>query len=576
MCDDKKTFTKAIYEFIGDKLLKSDTESKVRGVIAIITLIFGPFEVADEIIFKEGMIERIFAMAETDDVLQQKVVCECVFAAATKYNKFNEFIAKSVNILQKLDKSNNDVIRILAFLGLCKLSSSETVYYIIKPFAGEATDELIEVCRRLLRNHKKEKDMIKWAIKGLSYLTFDGNVKDELIKDQQTIQTVFELAKISDQSVLYSVATTLVNLYNAYDRQGFTFIPEMEALEKYVKNYFCKEYLAKDYENFVQERRRLLVNNGVTSAMVSLAKTSNQNCKELTARVFSAICGKEELTEIVVRQSGTKALLSLALNGKDKGKKIASQVLVHLALTLPLEVAFPGDLMMDVVQPITNLLNPKRSVNERCEALTALCNLASIDNSMRLHIFNDSGFENFNNYMKDNHNMLNRAYAELINNLVLSREVAIQYVEQRSYQLKDLMTWFVVGSENERTKKAAVEAIATLTTASKVACEKLLSWDLWRTFLHLLLNNPDSNLKHKGIEIALNMMNSTKDVAAKLMKTDIMEPLRELSKNDTMENKEIKELASLVLEAAAKWDIIEGNVEGNKSSDSIDNIKHVN
>ncbi|XP_071563493.1 protein unc-45 homolog B-like [Temnothorax nylanderi] len=573
--DDKTTFTNAIYEFIQDKLLKSDTESKVRGVVAIITLIFGPFKVADEIIFKEGMVEKIFAMAETDDVLEQKVICECVIAAATKYNKFNEFIDKGVNILQKLDKSNNDIIRILAFLGLCKLSKFKR-NYVIQPFAGKATHELVKVCRRLLVNPKKEKDMIKWAIKGLSYITFDGDIKDELIGDQQIFQTIIELAKISDQSVLYSVVTTLGNLCNAYDKQGFTFIPEMEELEKHVKQYFHKEYLAKDYENFVQERRRLLVNNGVTSALVSLAKTGNQNCKELTARVFSAICGKEELTETVVQQGGTKALLSLALDGTDKGKKIASQVLVHMTLTLPPEIAFPGDLMMDVVQPITNLLNPKRSVNERCEALTALCNLASVDNSMRLHIFNDSGFENFNNYMSDNHNMLDCAYAKLINNLVLSREVAIQYVEQRSYQLKDLMTWFVVGSEDERTKKAAVEAVATLTTASKEACEKLLSWDLWRTFLHLLLNNLDSNLQHKGIEIALNMMESTKDVATKLMKTaDIMEPLRELSKNDTMQNKEIKELASLVLEAAAKWDKIEGNVEGNESSDSIDNIKHV-
>ncbi|XP_071651882.1 protein unc-45 homolog B-like [Temnothorax longispinosus] len=549
----KEEFIDAIYEFIQDKLLKSDTESKVRGVVAIITLIFGPFKVADTIIFKKGMIEKIFAMAETDDVLQQKVVCECVIAGATKYNKFNEFINKSVNILQKLDKSNNDIIRILAFLGFCKLSKFER-YYVIQPFAGKATDELVKVCRRLLINPKKEKNITKWAVKGLSYLTFDGNVKDELIKDQQIIQTVFELAKISDQSVLYSVATTLVNVCNAYDRQEFTFIPEMKELKKLVKNCFRNEYLANDDEDFVQERRCLLVKNGVTGALVSLAKTGNQNCKELTARIFSAICGTEELTKTVVQQGGTKALLSLALDGTDKGKKIASQVLVHLAHTLPPEDAFPGDLMMDVVQPITNLLNPECSVNERCEALKALSNLASVDNSMRLHIFNDSGFENFNNYMSDNHNMLNHAYAELINNLVLSCEVAIRYVEQRSSQLKVLMAWFVVGSEDERTKKAAVEAVTTLTAASEKACKKLLSWDIWRTFLHLLLNNLDSNLKHKGIEITLNMMNSTKDVAAKLMKTDIMEPLRKLSKDNTMQNKKIKELASLVLEAAAKWD----------------------
>ncbi|XP_071568467.1 protein unc-45 homolog B-like [Temnothorax nylanderi] len=573
--DDKGTFVNAIDKFIRDKLLTSDTESKLRGVVAITTLIFGPLEVADRIIFTNPMTsKRILDMAKTDDVLQQKVVCECLVAAMTKYNEVNALINEGVKILRKLYQSKDDVIRIQVFVGFCKSSRFKSGY-IIEPFAGEATDKLVKVCRRLLINPKKEKNMTKWAVKGLSYLTFDGNVKDELIKDQQIIQTVFELAKISDQSVLYSVATTLVNLCNAYDRQGSTFIPEMEESITLLKFYFLGEYLAKDDEDFVQERRCLLVKNGVTGALVSLAKTGNHNCKELTARVFSAICGKEELREIVVQQGGTEALLSLALDGTDKGKKIASQVLVRLTLTLRPEVAFPGDLMMDVVQPITNLLNPECSVNEKCEALTALYNLACVDNTMRLHIFNDSGFENFNNYMSDDHNMVDCAYAKLINNLVLSSKVAIQYVEQRYYQLGYLMSWSVVSNEDERTKKAAAETLAILTTVSKEACEKLLRWNLWPTFLHLLLNNLDNDLQRKGIEIALNMMNSTKDVAAKLMKTDVMEPLRELSKNDTMQNKEIKELASLVLEAAAKWDNIEGNVEGNESSDSTDDIEHV-
>ncbi|XP_071651275.1 protein unc-45 homolog B-like [Temnothorax longispinosus] len=577
---DKGTFVNTIDKFIKDKLFASDTESKLRGVVAITTLIFGPLEVADRIIFTNPSTGcmRILDMAKTDDVLQQKVVCECLVAAMTNFDEVNALINEGVKILRIfLYQSKDDVIRIQALVGFCEWSKFKTRGYISKLFWGEATDKLVKVCRRLLINPKKEKNIIKWAVKGLSYLTLDGNVKDELIKDQQIIQTVFELAKISDQSVLYSVATTLVNVCNAYERLMIestfqpTFIPEMEESMKFLKFYFLEEYLSKNDEDFVQKRRCLLVKNGVTGALVSLAKTGNQNCKELTARVFSAICGKEELTKTVVQQGGTKALLSLALDGTDKGKKIASQVLVHLAHTLPPEDAFPGDLMMDVVQPITNLLNSECSVNERCEALTALCNLASVKDSMRLHIFNDSGFENFNNYMNDNHNMVDCAYAKLINNLVLCRKVAIQYVKQRYYQLGYLIGWSVVSNVDERTKKAAVEAVTTLTAASEEACEKLLRWDVWPKFLYLLLNNPDNYLQRKGIEIALNMMNSTKDVAAKLIKTDtIMKQVRELSKNDTIQNEEIKELASLVLEAAAKWNQeIEGNVEGNELSDSI-------
>ncbi|XP_071553306.1 uncharacterized protein [Temnothorax nylanderi] len=63
--------------------------------------------------------------------------------------------------------------------------------------------------------------------------------------------------------------------------------------------------------------------------------------------------------------------------------------------------AFPGQIMMEVVQPIINLLNSRCSVNERCETLTALCNLASVNDSMRKHVFKEAGFEKIEDYMHD-------------------------------------------------------------------------------------------------------------------------------------------------------------------------------
>ncbi|XP_071639799.1 protein unc-45 homolog B-like [Temnothorax longispinosus] len=564
----KEKFSNAIDEFIKDKLLSPDIESKVRVVVAITTLLLGPLDVGNAVVAKEGILEMILVMAGTDDVLQQKVACECIVAAATKKDKATAIINQGVNILKKLYQSKDDSIRVRALVGLCKLGSSGGTDATIRPFADGATKKLAEACRRFLINPKKDKDMRKWAVEGLSYLTFDAEVKEKLIEDQQAVQAMIELAKTGDQSVLYGVVTTLVNLCNAYDKQEL--IPEMIELAKFAKHHIPEEHELDDVD-FVSKRLCALAKAGVTSALVSLAKTDSQNSKELIARVFNAICSQQEVRGIVVQQGGTKALLLLALDGTDKGKKQASQALARLGITINPEVAFPGQRIMEVVRPFVNLLNPECSALENFESLMALCNLAGVNDSVRKRILKEGGFQKIESYMYEEHDMLRRAATQVVNNLMLCDEV-IQLFEQENDRVKYLV--ILCEDEDEETSIAAAGALAMLASASKKACEKVFDSKDWLESLRFLLANPNVDIQHRGIVIVLNMMRSTKDVAAKLIETDIMELLMALSKNDT-QKKEIKELASSALEAATEWKLIKKNVEENEPSQSTGNTEHV-
>ncbi|XP_024879660.1 protein unc-45 homolog B-like, partial [Temnothorax curvispinosus] len=547
----KEKFTNTINEFIKDKLLSPSTESKVRVVVVLTTLIFGPIEIADAIIFKEGMVEMILAMAETDDVLQEKVVCECIVAAMTKYKEANVFICRGVNILEKLYQSEDDSIRVRALVGLCKLNRFEASTRgctTIELFPRGATKELAMVCNRFLINPTKE-DMRKWAIKGLSYLTSDTEVKEKLIEDQRSfkrvVQAMIELAKTNDQSVLYAVVTTLVNLCNAYDDEEL--IPEMKELLTFaLSRRFLVRHGKLNSIKFVSNRRCALAKAGVTSALVNLAKTDSKNCKELIARVFNAICSVEESREMVVEQGGTKALLSLALDGTDNGKKEASQALVRLGLTIRPEVAFPGQIIMDVIRPIMNFLNPECSIWDHA-TLLVLCKLASVNDNMREHIFKEEVFQKIEGFLyKEDHN-LRCASITLINILVSNREFAIQYFKQDNSRVKYLM--LLCKDENQNVSRSAASALAWLTAANEEACKKVFDSNTWLESLRFLLINPYCDIRERGIIIVINMMRSAIDVAAKLMETDIMELLRALSKNDTVQN---KELAFIALEVAAE------------------------
>ncbi|XP_071627579.1 protein unc-45 homolog B-like [Temnothorax longispinosus] len=578
--NDKKGFFNIINKFIREDLNSTNVECHVNAIVAMITLTFGPFNVANTIITTDGFDMIIVNFWNENDLLLQKVICEFIYVVVTKYDEFIMFIRESLPILEKLcyseDPSNLEnltsfkSIQVRAFVNICKMSKFEEIKYF--PAAYMFVDDEVrifvwlEICGQFLIS--PQRDMRKWAVAGLSYLTFNPVVKNTLIEDRQAVEAIIEFAKTENQSILYQVDILLVNLCSAYDKEDLI-------IEKktFVDRFYLKE-LIQVADNNVRERQRVLAHAGMTSALVSLAKTGSENSKELIARVFHAICSRQELRKIVIQEGGTEALLLLALNGTDKGKIDATRALVYLALTTSPEVAFPGQIIMEVVQPISHLLNPERSINERCDALTALCNLASVNNSIREHIFKTK-YEKIERCMRDNDNQLKRTSIQLTNNLVSCRKVAFQLVEQRSDQLRESMMSSMVDDTNENiiyTKKELAGMFVTLTAASEEACKKLIGWDFWLTYLRFLLNDRYNDLQHKGTEITLNMMKSTKDVAVKLMKMDtIMEQVKALSKNDTMQNKEIKKLASLVLEAVAEWDNIEGNVEGNKSSDSTDN-----
>nr|CAI5817254.1 unnamed protein product [Callosobruchus analis] len=240
----REKFMEKIQDFIKDKLLTPDIESKVRVAVAITALLRGPLDVGNAIIGKEGIMEMILVMANTEDELQQKVACECIIAAASKADKAKAIIAKGADILKHLYKSKNDHIRIRALVGLCKLGSSSGNDASVKPFAEGSTLKLAEACRRFLLHPGKDKDIRKWAAEGLSYLTLDAEVKEKLIEDKAALVALVELAKSGDQSALFGVVTTLVNLCNAYDKQEI--IPEMVELAKFAKHHIPQEHELDD------------------------------------------------------------------------------------------------------------------------------------------------------------------------------------------------------------------------------------------------------------------------------------------------------------------------------------------
>ncbi|KAJ2942880.1 hypothetical protein O0L34_g15071 [Tuta absoluta] len=546
----RQIFNNHIDEFIKDKLLSPDLESKVRVTVAITSLLRGPLDVGNYVISKEGIMEMILVMATTDDPLQQRVSCECLIAAASKKDKARSIVTKGVDILKKLYMGKDDAVRVRALVGLCKIGSFGGDDASIRPFADGSTTKLAEACRKFLVNPAKDKDLRKWAAEGLSYLTLDADVKEKLVEDKAALQSLIELAKTGDQSCLYGVVTTLVNLCNAYEKQEM--LPEMLELAKFAKHHVPEQHELDDID-FINKRLTILAKAGVTTGLVALSKTESPNSRELIARVFNALCSLQELRGIVVQQGGAKVLIPMALEGTDNGKKQAAQALARIGITINPEVAFPGQRNLEVVRPLLSLLHPECAALENFEALMALCNLAGMSDTTRNRILKEGGLIKIEQYLYEDHLMLQRAATQCICNLVQSEEV-IKIYEGDNDRTKYL--YILCQDEDRDTAMAAAGALCVLTSVSKKCCKKLLDVQPWVDTLRCLLANPDKEIQYRGSYMLYNIVKDDKDVAARIFETDVMEILMALTKQEDPDQKRTKEFAQKILDTAEELGVI--------------------
>lgn len=550
-------FTEHIDEFIKDKLLDPELEAKVRVTVAITSLLQCAVDVGSSIIGRDGILQMILAMATTEDTLQQKVACECIVAAVLKQDKAKAIMNLGIDILKKLYHSKDEGIRVRALVGLCKLGSSGGGDASIRPFADGATTKMAEACRRFLIKPGKDKDIRKWAADGLAYLTLDAEVKEKLIEDRPALQALMQLAKSGDQSVLYGVVTTFVNLCNAYDKQEL--LPEMVELAKFAKHHIPEEHELDDID-FINKRLTILTEEGITTALVALSKTDSKNSRELIGRVLNAICSLQELRGLVVQHGGAKALLPLCFDGTEKGKRQAAQALSRIGITINPEVAFPGQRHLEVIRPLLNQLHADWTALENFEAMLALCNLAQMNETVRKRILQEGGLQKVEPYLMEEHLLLRRAAAQVICNLVLSEEV-VKLHEKENDRVKFLA--LLCEEEDEDTAKAASGALAILTSASQICCEKMFSPLAWLDILHTLIANPSPEVQHRGVVIILNMIESGEVIAIKLLDTDIMELLNGLSQLPDETRAKARAVAAKCLEAAAKYRLVEKATEEN-------------
>ncbi|PFX12542.1 Protein unc-45-like A [Stylophora pistillata] len=507
---------------ISQYFTQSSPEAHIKGATALSCLFQGVQEAAASVLGNEELLGKIVALAERKDRVSQIVASETIALGASEKKLSTVLNTKALPVLKALYHLKDDSIRVRALVGLCKLGTTGGGTVNDQTFAEGATLKLYKSVRSLLTKSKKDLELRKWAAEGLSFLTMDADVKETFLEDQQALRSLMELAKAKDGSLLYGVCQTLVNLTNTFDKPE---IPdEMKQLGEFAKVKLPK-FSEKDGEEYVKMRIKKLVEEGIISALVNLSDTESNTSREMISRVFMGITNEQEHRGVTVQQGGVKTLISLAAQNTEKGADFAAQSVAKIAITMNPEVAFPGQRAL-----------------QQFESLMALTNLAQMNDEVRC------------DWLLISHcNITPESHIK-----VMRIKVFKLYEKEDAPTERVKLLTLLSGEEDFELARAASGALAVLSSSEKV-CKQILKVASYMDIQKQLLVSEKNELRHRGAHIAANMIAANKDIAAKVIESEILEILMVFSKDSNPDMSMVRACAERALMTAVELNLIKEN-----------------
>uniref|UniRef100_A0A670Y359 Protein unc-45 homolog B n=1 Tax=Pseudonaja textilis TaxID=8673 RepID=A0A670Y359_PSETE len=497
-CDpERENFRLICEEYIRSKIDPKDMDKTLHAIQTVSGVLQGPFDLGNKLLSMNGVMEMMVALCGSEREIDQLIAVEALIHASTKLSRATFIITNGITLLKEIYKKTlNEKIKIRALVGLCKLGSAGGTDYGLRQFAEGSTEKLAKQCRKWLCNPTIDTRTRKWAVEGLAYLTLDADVKDDFVQDEPAMQAMFELAKTSDKTILYSVASVLVNCTNSYDVKEL--IPELVQLAKFSKQHVPEEH-PKDKKDFITKRVKRLIKAGVTSALVCMVKADTAILTDQTKELLGG---------------GQSALIPLALEGTEVGKIKASHALAKIAAISNPDIAFPGERVSKFMS----------TVGTSCISI-----IGDVYKYMKQKIIKEKALPEIENYMFENHDQLRQAATECMCNLVVNKEVQERFIAEGNDRLKLIV--LLCGEDDDKVQNAAAGALAMLTAAHKTLCHKLTRVTTqWLEILQRLCLHEKQEVQHRGVVIVYNLIHADQELAKKLVESEMLEILTVIGK----------------------------------------------
>uniref|UniRef100_A0A5S6R3A2 TPR_REGION domain-containing protein n=1 Tax=Trichuris muris TaxID=70415 RepID=A0A5S6R3A2_TRIMR len=547
----RSMYKERVTNYVQQRMRPPNEEGKIKLCSMVTTLLRGPLDVAFAIASTPEFTSLVSEMACSSNPLSQSFAAEAIVHTVSKRDRCDVFLSNGVSVLRRLFNSPEESVKVRALVGLCKCASSGGRDISLRPTEETKMCGLAEVCKSFMARNTSL-DVRCLAAEGLAYLTLDADVKEWLINDIKLIRSLVSLAVEAGSLCVFGVSSIFVNLTNTYDQKKVE--PELVQLAKYAKHHVPEDH-PKDGENFVKNRIRTLVKEGGVSACIAMSNTESEASRESLSRVLHGFCLEPEHRGYVVQDGGARLLLKLTISNSPVGKAIAAQALAKICIVIDPTIALPGQRCHEIVRPLVGLLHPDKRGLENYEALLALTNLAASDDSIRMTMVNADvlpAMEHF--WFMQDHEQLRAAAAELFLNLLQCPQVFRKVSSPGTDRLK---LWVLYCNEDdERLVLSSVAGVALLTDDAQV-CERITEEvSSWVSIFKEACMHAHEEVQRRSLLCLLNMMNSSYDVAAKIVQSELFEVLVAISKLQDGKRSKCMQLAQDALKVAERKKLI--------------------
>jgi hypothetical protein len=389
-----------------------------------------------------------------------------------------------------------------------KLIVSLTLVKII-PEIKDLLSKLIEenVVDLFSKNLKNES---KISLEGLAYLSIHGIIKQKIVSNQNIIQSLIDLMISGDRTVQFGVVTIFNNILSFPSNRS----DENQQLKKLCEmanpNY-KGDPLNEDFE--VEKRIDLLVKSSIITSLVNV-NLEGKAIQESLANIYLSISRKIDNRGALIQSGAARQLLKIAASDNEDASRLATHALSRISITINPELAFKGEMLLELIRPLVNLLKKTDDGLVKFECLLALTNIAGIDDNVRSKIISLDTLAVFQNIQFSENKLLRRAATEAICNMIFHPQVMTQYMEPKNSALKIMVA--LSGDDDFYTKRAALGAIAILSAVPEFLKVLLTFEKILPTCLELL-KDPNVDLVHRSSEIVKNIIVSGPDNAKRMI-----------------------------------------------------------
>ncbi|KAF1923934.1 CRO1 protein [Didymella exigua CBS 183.55] len=357
------------------------------------------------------------------------------------------------------------------------------------------------------------------SVEALAYASLQAHFREDLSADRRFLERLLETmsAPSAPGSIIFGGLTIFANItaflpiQSDEDRR----LAQLKAYANVQKPSEPQELL--DNEHAIARCTRLL-QAGIVPLLLQLSKKPTPNILAQTSQILLNLSNDKVSRGLMTQQGAVKLLIAIwehvaatAASSKTSTTPVpltaqpaAAQALSRLLISVNPSHAFTISLpATSAIRPLqSQLLRTESSIWQlhAFEALLALTNLASLDQTTQTQIIRTAFDTVVDDLLLSNNNLLRRAAAQLVCNLMGSPYCIEKFADgspRAKHRLHLLLAMTDV--DDAPTRSAAGGALATLLTCGEITVGPFLQQEKGVEFLLGLADDEDEELRHRGV-----------------------------------------------------------------------------